>query len=446
MLIRRPGQAWHQIQPVLHDERALQTLLAQSPGLLPSPGPGELAVAANFKLGSTGSIDILGVGIDGRVVLVECGRQEGPGRRPMGGSALTVAAGLWRAPFEELDAAFAGRAGVGLVEAAATLAQAAGFAFEEAAFREAVTAGLAAGTFLLVLAVDSVTEEVRQVVSYLNAGARPGLSAVALGLRYLAEDEIEILLPSVYRGEALAAEPAIPVPAQASPAAQATAATAPVGGVSRSLPARPGASAAPVPAAAPAPPPPPRPVATAPASEPAPAAAAEPAPAPAATEPASSGQTVSDAEAEAALFKSLSEACLPAAVESVRRLYDIALMRGKELQWGQGEHPSVTAVFDIGGAPVGVWSCYTDLKPSFVINFEWLVPHVAPAGLQKLADALGQLQSVPERLAGLSDAGYRRRLALAVNAVLAQPGSAEVIASALDELLENANAEASSAS
>ncbi|MGH9034917.1 MAG: hypothetical protein ACRD0O_04070, partial [Acidimicrobiia bacterium] len=220
MLIRRPGQAWHQIQPVLHDERALQTLLAQSPGLLPSPGPGELAVAANFKLGSTGSIDILGVGIDGRVVLVECGRQEGPGRRPMGGAALTVAAGLWRAPFEDIDAAFAARAGVTLVEAAATLAQAAGFAFDEGAFKEAVTASLAAGTFLLVLAVDSVTEEVRQVVSYLNAGARPGLTGVALGLRYLAEDEIEILLPSVYRGEALGTEPAIPTPAPVSAATQ----------------------------------------------------------------------------------------------------------------------------------------------------------------------------------------------------------------------------------
>jgi len=436
MLIRRPGQAWHQIQPVLHDERALQTLLAQSPGLLPSPGPGELAVAANFKLGSTGSIDIFGVGIDGRIVLVECGRQEGPGRRPMGGAALTVAAGLWRTPFDEIDAAFAGRAGVGLVEAGATLAQAAGLAFDEAAFRESVTASLAAGTFLLVLAVDSVTEEVRQLVSYLNAGARPGLSAVALGLRYLAEDEIEILLPSVYRGEALADESVVaPAPVSATPQPIAAAPT-----VSRSQPPSPAPSvSAAVPAASPAPPPP----------SPAPAAAPAPAPQPApvaAAEPPSKGQTLSDAEAEAALFKSLSEACLPAAVESVRRLYDIARMRGKELQWGQGEHPSVTAVFDIGGAPVGVWSCYTDLKPSFVINFEWLVPHVASAGLQKLADALGQLQSVPERLAGLSDAGYRRRLALAVNAVLAQPESAEVIASALDELLDSATTDAPSAS
>ena len=85
MLIRRPGQPWHPLQPALHDERALQTLLVQSPSLLPSPGPGELAVAANFRIGSTASVDLLGVGVDGRIVLVECGRQEGPGRRPMGG-------------------------------------------------------------------------------------------------------------------------------------------------------------------------------------------------------------------------------------------------------------------------------------------------------------------------------------------------------------------------
>ena len=103
MLIRRPGQPWHPLQPALHDERALQTLLVQSPSLLPSPGPG----------------DLLGVGVDGRIVLVECGRQDGPGRRPMGGAALAVGAGLWRAPFEEFDRAFAVRAGVSLIDKAA---------------------------------------------------------------------------------------------------------------------------------------------------------------------------------------------------------------------------------------------------------------------------------------------------------------------------------------
>src|SRR2546429_1126401 len=201
MLIRRPGQPWHPLQPALHDERALQTLLVQSPSLLPSPGPGELAVAANFRIGATASVDLLGVGVDGRIVLVECGRQEGPGRRPMGGAALAVGAGLWRAPYDEFDRAFAVRAGVPLLDKVAAIARAGGLGWDENAFRTGVTENLAAGRFQLILAVDVVSDEVRQVVAYLNAGARPGLAAVALGLRYHAEEGVEILIPTVFRGE-----------------------------------------------------------------------------------------------------------------------------------------------------------------------------------------------------------------------------------------------------
>ena len=201
MLIRRPGQPWHPLQPALHDERALQTLLVQSPSLLPSPGPGELAVAANFRIGSTASVDLLGVGVDGRIVLVECGRQEGPGRRPMGGAALAVGAGLWRAPYEEFDRAFAVRAGVPLLDKMSAIARAGGLGWDENTFRASVDDNLAAGRFQLILAVDIVSDEVRQVVAYLNAGARPGLASVALGLRYHAEEGVEVLIPSVFRAD-----------------------------------------------------------------------------------------------------------------------------------------------------------------------------------------------------------------------------------------------------
>ena len=147
-------------------------------------------------------------------------------------------------------------------------------------------------------------------------------------------------------------------------------------------------------------------------------------------------------QGEHALFAALEASCLPAAVDAVRRLYHIARDRGRELQWGNGDHPAVTAVYDLDGKSVGVWSCYTDLKPSFVVNFEWLAPHVPIERLQRLADRLAELPSVPERLAGLAEAGYKRRLALAVNAVLAQPGAADVINSALAELLDPAGATA----
>jgi hypothetical protein len=496
----------------LHDERALQTLLVQSPSLLPSPGPGELAVAANFRIGSTASVDLLGVGVDGRIVLVECGRQEGPGRRPMGGAALAVGAGLWRAPYEEFDRAFAVRAGVPLLDKAASIARAGGLGWDENAFRTGVTENLSAGRFQLILAVDVVSDEVRQVVAYLNAGARPGLAAVALGLRYHAEEGVELLIPTVFSGDggrdgaaadggrSGSTEVSLPVPSDTPEPAGVQASSVPAGPAP--VPAAPPSVATgPVPKAA-APPPPAAPMVPpasiapsaaplapgaggAPAADPGPAKAPasgssspfarqaaqeaeapatssdpvpveerassspspapEPAPEPEATAaipvvtatPARPRPGASAAvQGEHALFAALEASCLPAAVDAVRRLYHIARDRGRELQWGHGDHPAVTAVYEIDGKAVGVWSCYTDLKPSFVVNFEWLAPHVPMERLQRLADRLAELPSVTERLAGLAEAGYKRRLALAVNAVLAQPGAADIINSALTELLD----------
>jgi hypothetical protein len=511
MLIRRPGQPWHPLQPALHDERALQTLLVQSPSLLPSPGPGELAVAANFRIGSTASVDLLGVGVDGRIVLVECGRQEGPGRRPMGGAALAVGAGLWRAPYEEFDRAFAVRAGVPLLDKVSAIARASGLGWDENTFRAGVGDNLAAGRFQLILAVDVVSDEVRQVVAYLNAGARPGLAAVALGLRYHAEEGVEILIPSVFRADGSredaagdggraqsAADVSIPamtdtpepagvqagVSSRPAPAAQAaTTASATAVPAADPTPGKASATGSSSPferraeqeaeapatstttsvveeADVPVVETTDAPVAEAPMAEPATVAEptlavesvqAEPEPAPATRAAARSAAGPGTATApvgtqgEHLLFAALEESCLPAAVDAVRRLYHIARDRGRELQWGHGDHPAVTAVYEIDGKPVGVWSCYTDLKPSFVVNFEWLAPHVPIERLQRLADRLAELPSVPERLAGLAEAGYKRRLALAVNAVLAQPGAADVIHSALTELVDPEAAKAAAA-
>ncbi|HEV8627741.1 MAG TPA: hypothetical protein VG034_25160, partial [Acidimicrobiia bacterium] len=319
-----------------------------------------------------------------------------------------------------------------------------------------------------------------------------------LGLRYHAEEGVEILIPSVFRADGGREEavadggrggsaadlsiPAVsdtPEPAgiQASlssrPAPASTAAPLGTASVTSAPSAGGGTAADPAPGKAPAPEsssPFERPAeqeAEAPATstetpiveeadasvvETADAPAAEPAPAAPAAARAGAGAGTGGAAAspvgsqgEHALFAALEESCLPAAVDAVRRLYHIARDRGRELQWGHGDHPAVTAVYEVDGKPVGVWSCYTDLKPSFVVNFEWLAPHIPIERLQRLADRLSELPSVPERLAGLAEAGYKRRLALAVNAVLAQPGAADVINSALTELIDPEAAKAAAA-
>src|SRR5207249_423238 len=139
-----------------------------------------------------------------------------------------VGAALWRAPYEELDRAFAVRAGMPLADKAAEVARAGGLGWDPNAFRQAVSENLAGGRFQLILAVDVVSDEVRQVVAFLNAGARPGLSAVALGLRYHADEGVEILIPTVFRGDGSAREEAEPPAAPAvSPPAPVVTAPAP---------------------------------------------------------------------------------------------------------------------------------------------------------------------------------------------------------------------------
>src|SRR5581483_3649667 len=207
-----------------------------------------------------------------------------------------------------------------------------------------------------------------------------------------------------------------PLSAAAAPSGAPASAAAPSGAPASAAapgPTPPEAPAAPAPApsaaapaAAPAADAPPRsPAADAPPGSP--AAAAAPAPAP--SRSARPAATPIGTQGEHSLFAALESSCLPAAVDAVRRLYHIARDRGRELQWGHGDHPAVTAVYEVDGKPVGVWSCYTDLKPSFVVNFEWLAPHVPIERLQRLADRLAELPSVPERLAGLAEAGYKRR-------------------------------------
>jgi hypothetical protein len=353
VLIRRPGTTWRAPRPAAPDEATLRSLLEQTPGLLPTAAGGEPAVVSDFRIASAGPLDLLGVAPDGEILLVECGQRTGPGpHRSLGGTALAVASSLWRTPYEEFDRAFAARAGRPLTE---RLGGRPGKAVESTALRNAVASNLAEGRFRLVLAVDEVTDDVVHLVDYLEDVARPRLRVVALGFQRLAEEGIEILIPTLYRS-----------------------------GGRRTL-------------------------------------AAE--------------TQVETAPPEEAVLSALETSCLSAGVEAVRRLVVFSRARGLEMRREPAEQPALTAVCDVGGHAVGLWSCYSDLKPTFVVNFEWLAPHMPLQRLARLANRLRSVPSVAERLAGLEEAGYRRRPALAVNAVLAQPGAADVITLALEEFL-----------
>lgn len=70
--------------------------------------------------------------------------------------------------------------------------------FNSESFRAAVEANLASGSFRLVIVVDTITEELRRVVEFLDAHTVPDLQVIALELDYAADSGVEMLLPTVY--------------------------------------------------------------------------------------------------------------------------------------------------------------------------------------------------------------------------------------------------------
>ena len=72
--------------------------------------------------------------------------------------------------------------------------------WDEEAFRAAVADNLAAGRFRLVIAVDEITDELKQSVEFINTHTTGELKFLALELGYVADEGVEILLPK-FHGE-----------------------------------------------------------------------------------------------------------------------------------------------------------------------------------------------------------------------------------------------------
>jgi hypothetical protein len=198
-LIRRQDGGWHEpATTAFSREQDLQELLRLSPSLVTS---GErLAVVDEFWIPGVGSVDLVGVGANGDLTLVECKLKANPEIwREVVGQILAYAGGLWHMPYDDLAQTFSARARVLLPKAVET---AAGEPVNEADLRAAITRRLAEGAFRLVIAVDAITPELRLIVEYLNGHTLSTVQVLALELDYAREGDVELLIPKVYGSEA----------------------------------------------------------------------------------------------------------------------------------------------------------------------------------------------------------------------------------------------------
>lgn len=205
LLIRHSTEAsWRApLTQAYSDEAELQLLLQQSPQLLvpDHEGGSPMAVARELYVPETGPLDLVGVTLEGDITVVECKLRTNPEiRRHVVGQLFAYASGLWRMDYETFDKAFSDRAGMSLAAAMATQVHD-GHDFNEEGFRARVATRLASGRFRIVIAVDQITEELRRIIEYLNELTLADVAVYALELRYLADGDVQILIPVSYGTE-----------------------------------------------------------------------------------------------------------------------------------------------------------------------------------------------------------------------------------------------------
>jgi hypothetical protein len=200
VLIRRSGGGWEPPSVTSYENEAeLQNLVRESPELV---GASAAVVALReFALPNAGYLDVLLVGLDGSVTLVEAKLNRNPEiRRAVVGQLLGYAGGLWGMSYDELDGVVRGRTGSSLAEQAESVAG--DEEFDQVEFRARVADNLAEGAFRLVFAVDEITEDLKRAVEYLNAHTTTALEVIVLEFRYSRVDGLEILLPNSFGEEA----------------------------------------------------------------------------------------------------------------------------------------------------------------------------------------------------------------------------------------------------
>jgi hypothetical protein len=205
MLIRTTGGSWERPSVTSYtDEATLETMLLESPELLPGGDGSPLAVVSQLYVPDTGPLDLLAISLTGELTVVEVKLRANPEiRRSVVGQVMAYASGIWRMTFADLDRAFAARAKKPLLEALAQRASSVGGDFDPESVRAAIERNLASGAMRLVIAVDSITDELKRVVEFLNDRTRPELEILALELDYVGHDGVEILVPTVYGQEAV---------------------------------------------------------------------------------------------------------------------------------------------------------------------------------------------------------------------------------------------------
>uniref|UniRef100_A0A7V4KBL8 DUF91 domain-containing protein n=1 Tax=Fervidobacterium pennivorans TaxID=93466 RepID=A0A7V4KBL8_FERPE len=203
ILIRDVGsKRWKFAEAIIaRAESELQKLLVESPSLITideiREGASPLVFAVSeFGLPGSGASDVLAFSPQGDIAIIECKLAANPEvKRKVIGQILEYAAYLWGMSYEEVDGRIQKLKGKSLAD---LVAECVAGEWDEEQFREGVKQTLEAGSFILIIVVDEINEELRRIIRYLNECSKSAFSLHALEMKRFQIDQIEILIPHLY--------------------------------------------------------------------------------------------------------------------------------------------------------------------------------------------------------------------------------------------------------
>ncbi len=182
-------------------EAELQKLLAESPSLIPvgeiREGVSQLVFAiCEFGLPGSGNTDILAFSADGDISIIECKLATNPeSKRKVMGQILEYAAYLWKMDYDQVNARIRNLKEKDLSQ---LVQEAVAGGWDEETFRASVKQSLQSGSFVLIIVVDEINEDLKRTIRYVNECSESAFSLHALEMRRFQTDSTEILIPHLY--------------------------------------------------------------------------------------------------------------------------------------------------------------------------------------------------------------------------------------------------------
>lgn len=182
-------------------ESELQKLLVESPSLVTideiREGVSPLVFAVSeFGLPGSGSTDVLAFSSQGDIAVVECKLAANPEiKRKVIGQILEYAAYLWQMNYEQIDSRIQRMKGKSLAE---LVAESIAGEWDEELFRDGIRQTLENGSFILIIVVDEINEELRRIVRYLNECSKSAFSLHALEMNRFQAEKTEVMVPYLY--------------------------------------------------------------------------------------------------------------------------------------------------------------------------------------------------------------------------------------------------------